>query len=87
MNNLRNGLLAPLLTEYPLVDPLVLFGFEMGLGNMKTIFWLAIQSAREPKAFMTALLENVCPFTGFEGNAVGAGKSRRNESDVFLHMA
>jgi hypothetical protein len=59
-----------------LVDPLVLFGFEMGLGYMKTIFWLAIQSTSKPEAFVPALLKNLRPFAGFEGNAIGAGKSR-----------
>jgi hypothetical protein len=74
MNGLRNRLFATLLTEDPLVDPLVLFGFEMGFGYIKAIIRLAIQGPGKPKAFVPVLLQNVRPFTGFKANTVRAGK-------------
>jgi hypothetical protein len=78
-------LLAAFLAEYPRIDPLILFGLKMGLGNVKAIVRFAIQGSGEPETSMSTLLENVSPFTGFQGYAIRTRKAGRDKSDIFVH--
>jgi hypothetical protein len=85
MDGLCDRLLAAFLAEYPRIDPLILFGLKMGLGNVNAIIRFAIQGSGEPETAMSALLENVGPFTGFKGYAIRTCKAGRDKSDIFVH--
>jgi hypothetical protein len=76
MDGLGNRLFTTFLTENALIDPFVLLVLEVGFGNMKAFIRNAIQGAGKPETSVSALLQDIGPFTGFKGDPVRACKSR-----------
>ena len=69
-------------SENLVVDPLILFVLKVGLWFQITVVSIALQFTCKPETGVSILRQDVCPFTRFQTDAVGAGKTCRYESDI-----
>jgi hypothetical protein len=75
MDGFCDRLFTTFLAENPLIYPLVTLVFEVSFRNMETVIRKVIQGTGKPETPVSALLEDIGPFTGFKGNPVRACES------------